>query len=208
MAYQQTLGEWRGEFDPETGRVEYDLYETPSGLIRAWGKVAGAHLRGRRVIEPCSGGGNIARVLRDEFGCYVTTNDIDRKHKADTYFDAADPALWTMHPSAEVWVSNPPFDAAPAVLNNVVPAMVYGRLREMSMVMALLRITFNEPAANRVAFLATFPPQHRVTCERPSFRKSEAGSKTDLATVEWYVWTRDREPLTGVPVHGVMLWKP
>lgn len=182
-------------------RVSFDFYETPPNVTRAFARLIERHLRGRRVLEPCVGDAAIANVLRTEFDCRVVTNDIDPKRQAYTHIDAGDAALYRVQTwPPQVVISNPPFNVAGTIVAQAVE-------HAEDFTAMLLRLSFMEPVADRRDFLVAHPPQHRIVTERISFRKSAAGSSTDSITTEWVIWTRDRQPLDGVPAHGVLLWK-
>lgn len=183
-------------------RRAFDFYETPPAVTEelvARLAEAGLELPGP-ILEPCVGDHAIANVVADR-NVTVYTNDIDRNRAADYHMDAGDAASWATWHGLEIHtvISNPPFSEAP----RIVPLAVASG----ALVIMLLRITFMEPVENRRDFLSARPPQHQLTTERISFRKSAKGSNTDSVTTAWFIWTQDRQPLPGIAPHEVLRWK-
>lgn len=163
----------------DTGdRSAFDYYPTPSWMTRS---LLAAHpsIAGATVLEPCSGDGAIVRVLEDEAGCTVLTNDIDPRHPAQTGHDATNPAYWAGLPYVEWVITNPPFNVAFPVLQHAVKAAHVG-------VALLLRKTFLEPTDERGPWLAEHPPARLIGQPRYSFR----GKGSDSVSCDWYLWLR------------------
>lgn len=173
----------------DTGeRSELDLYETAR-----WQVLSLLHfepsIAGSVVLEPTSGRGAIARVLR-EFDCTVVTNDLDPRHSADSHRDATAPDFWRHAPPAEYVIGNPPFNVAFAIVTGAVGHATRG-------VAMLLRKTWTEPTAERGAWLASHPPSRQICLPRHNFRgsrpskragKAPVSAGTDSVPADWLVW--------------------
>jgi len=137
--------------------------------------------RGTAVLEPCSGQGNIARVLT-EAGLRVTTNDIDSACPSEHHQD------YLKQPFHATWIiTNPPFSAAFSLL-----LKAYEEAR--GKVAFLCRLSFAEPTYERGEWLSQHPSEGLIVLPRYSFT---GDGKTDSVTCAWFVW--------GKPV-GVRVW--
>src|SRR5215218_186574 len=105
----------------DTGeRSELDFYETPKWMTRSLlAFIPG--LAGKRVLECCAGNDAISVVLREEAGCTVFTNDINRLQPSQTHFDATETSYWAKHaPPVDYVVTNVAFNVAHAILQHAV----------------------------------------------------------------------------------------
>jgi hypothetical protein len=167
-------------------RSDFDFYETPTWMTRSLLHFHPA-LRGKRVLECCSGRDAITRVLREEAGCEVFTNDIDTRHPATTHFDATQPWYWRDHaPAVDYVVTNPAFDVA-------MPILAHAAEHASEGVVFLVRKTFLEPTHDRGPWLQANPPDRAIGEPRYSFR----GVGSDSVSCDWYVWLRQR--IAGLP---------
>jgi hypothetical protein len=163
----------------DTGeRNAFDYYPTPAWMTRS---LLHFHpsIAGAVVLEPCSGDGAIVRVLEQDGGCAVLTNDIDTRHPAQTHHDATSAAYWSSLPYVEWVVTNPPFNVAFAVLQQAQKVARVG-------VALLLRKTFLEPTDERGPWLAEHPPDRLIGQPRYSFR----GKGSDSVSCDWCLWLR------------------
>ena len=161
-------------------RSDFDFYETPAWMTRS---LLTHHpvIRGKLVLECASGNDAITTVLRDEGGCTVLTNDIDRRHPAMTHHDATKEDFWkfiTADCPIEWVISNLPFNVAFPILEHA--------LHYTARVAFLLRKTFLEPTDDRGPFLAQFPPQHIIGLPRHKFRQGV--ESTDSVSCDWMIW--------------------
>lgn len=164
-------------------RRKHDFYETPPHYLRALEWLALPIADQDLVLEPCSGDGAIAKWLEATYGCRVVTNDIDKKRYALRHADATtadfadgDPYTWI--------ISNFPFSQEFEIIANLI--------NQSRNLIALARISFNEPTRSRGSFLATFPPQFVQFLPRYSFRPNDEGKRqADSVTCCWMGWGPD-----------------
>src|SRR6185369_4662946 len=139
-------------------------------------------IKGATVLECASGRDAITRVLREEGGCRVFTNDINPNHPAETHFDATETTFWLRHaPQVEWVISNLPFAIS---FPMVVRAVQHARLGAAF----VLRKTWLEPTEERGAWLFHNTPTREVRQPRYSFR----GDSSDSCACDWLNWDRDR----------------
>jgi hypothetical protein len=163
-------------------RRKHDFYPTPSWATE---ELLKRTLIQGRVFECCVGDGAISKVLEQEPGVSVVTNDIDRAHKAHYYGDASsvdfwNDNFWNQDNGIDWVVTNPPFNAAA----EIVPTAFTFAKRGIAM---LLRLSFLEPTEDRGSFLNTFPPTDLIVLPRISFT---GDGKTDSVTCAWMVWDK------------------
>jgi hypothetical protein len=162
-------------------RRALDFYPTPAWATRVLLDRL-PQIRGR-VLECCSGQGDISNALAERDTVSVIENDIDTRCASDFHLDATDPAAWQRmneHAGPFDWVvSNPPFSLAP----KIVPlAQRYG-VRGIAM---LLRLSYLEPCLDRVDWLMDWDAHGRVlVLPRISFT---GDGKTDNVTAAWLVF--------------------
>ena len=179
-------------------RHKDDFYETPFGLTRQLLKVIGLSSTSN-VFEPCAGKNAICKVIRNETGAKIITNDINSAAKADYCFDASEQMFYPkdLQRANFDWViTNPPFNIA----HKILPLM--WKYSNIGMAM-LLRLSYLEPCSNRalwlqeneknLAHLLVFNP-------RPKFKK---GNGTDSSTVAWFVWKKEN---TNCKIHFINKW--
>lgn len=168
-------------------RRELDFYETPPHYVAAL--LGEVNLYGR-IYEPCVGEGAIADAVR-KLGSVssVLTNDIDKKRKADTHFDATKPEAWEFGARKPDWVvTNPPFSLELEILEHAI--------ENVPNVVFLARLSFLEPTEERAYFLEQHAPQQVIVLPRYSFRPNDDGKRqTDSVTCAWLVWREDKTPL-------------
>ena len=162
-------------------RRSLDWYPTP-----AWATRVLLHrlpqLRGR-VLECCSGKGDISNALAERDAVSVIENDMDRQCASDFHLDATDPRAWQRmneHAGPFDWiVSNPPFSLAPKIVPLAQRYAVHG----MAM---LLRLSYLEPCLDRVDWLTDHDANGRVlVLPRISFT---GNGKTDNVTAAWLIF--------------------
>lgn len=162
-----------------------DAYYTPAGQMLAL--LEHQDITGS-IIEPCVGGGDIARQLPGD----IETNDIDPSVSAQQHLDAGGAELWAGR-GVDWVVSNPPYKQ-PACRDIVAHAVGTARVG----VAMLLRLSFLEPTAKinpRGPWLAEHPPSRLLVLPRCSYT---GDGKTDSVTTAWVIWLR-REPLSREP---------
>jgi hypothetical protein len=161
-------------------RRALDFYPTP-----AWATAIlldrVPQLRGR-VLECCSGAGDISTTLAERTAVTVIQNDIDERRPSDFHRDATDPLAWQQINEAAGpfdWiVSNPPFSLASKILPHAQRYAVHG-------LAMLLRLSYLEPCLDRVDWLLAQQARGRVlVLPRISFT---GDGKTDSVTAAWLI---------------------
>lgn len=171
-------------------RAPLDRYDTPAFAVAELLKHV-PELRGGRLFDPCSGGGEMAAALASRFG-HVFTNDVDPTTPAQTHFDLRRRGLWEM--ARPDWtVTNPPFCLLGEVLRL---ALDYSKG-----VALLLRLSAVEVCEGR-EYLAVYPPARQIVLPRIRFR----GNGTDSVTCCWFLWPPVGQQLSGSPI--VCIGKP
>lgn len=163
------------------GRNEFDFYPTPGWMTRSL-LLHHPAIVGTRVLECASGNDAITIVMREEGGCWVATNDIDKRHPAETHFDATTAAFWKVAPQVDWIVTNPPFGIAFDMLQFA--------LAHSPGVAMLLRKTFLEPTEERGGFLMANPPTHVIGLPRHKFRQDSESQ--DSVSCDWMIWSPSR----------------
>lgn len=175
-------------------RSERDFYETPAYMTRSL-LTFEPRIAGRRVLEIASGRNAIARVLEEEAGCHVVTNDIDTRHPASMHEDATTNGFYlrmAWHFAPFDWiVTNIPYDIAAEILFHAIHFPRVG-------LATLLPKNFDEPTVGRGErkgrgeWLHHHPWSRKICLPRHKFR---AGSKhgPQMAS-DWFIWERDRDP--------------
>ena len=156
-----------------TGRSDVrhplDAYQTPTWAIEAVLDATGPW-KGRTVLEPCAGDGNIARALASK-GAIVTSSDIQWG------VDFLDAEFTRYH-----WVvTNPPYVHAQAFATKAF-SLADG-------VIMLLRLGFLAGQKRHLWWQQHPPVGIYILSRRPSF----TGKGTDSADYAWIMWRRGRE---------------
>lgn len=170
-------------------RRRLDAYYTPTHLTEML-LAEMPELRDMTVCDPCCGDGAILKCFGDALAF-----DIDPA-LGQTVRDART----GRYPTAEAFVTNPPFNQAAEIIPNLVEQ---SRVGAAEVVAALLRLTFLEPAQNRAAWLAANPPTRVYVCPRTSFT---GDGKTDSVTCAWMIWEPehgDGQVIKVLPRRGV-----
>jgi hypothetical protein len=163
---------------------------------------------GGRVFECASGDGAIARVLRDEGGLSVVTNDRAPRRVVDVHGDATRARVWSTVGPIDWTITNPPYAG-----HLTLPMLERAYAASAVGVAFLLRLSFLEPTKHgqracltpgrrrrrpaslpRGPWLAAHPPSRLLVLPRYSF----TGGGTDSVTCAWMIWSRI--PLSGPPV--------
>lgn len=165
-------------------RDDFDFYETATWMTRSLLHFHRA-IQGTRVLECASGRNAIARVLRDEAGCYVVTNDIDPRHPAQLHYDARDPVFWQRvtldYGVFDYVVTNLPFRVAIEILPHAIAHAHFG-------VATILLKSFDEPTEDRGEFLSRHPWTRKINLPRHKFR----GTGSPSMASDWFIWERNR----------------
>lgn len=164
-------------------RNELDRYLTPASAIHSL--LAGfPEIGGGVGVEPCSGGGVMADLIRSRFRRLIT-NDCDRRISADFHEDATRPVLYEMVRDAEgpiSWVvTNPPFAHWHRILRQCIEQGIDCAL--------LLRITALEVCKNR-PWLADHRPQTIQILGRVRFRSGGSDNSPHC----WAIWSKRTPP--------------
>lgn len=164
----------------KTKRRENDFYPTPEFATKALLENVPI---GGIVLEPCSGDGDIVRVLKKHPGIeHVTTNDLSWYRHAQYQEDATKQTIYDMADFDWI-VTNPPFSHAYEILERAHKNAEYG-------VALLLRLSFLEPTYKRGPFLFETPPNKLLILPRISFT---GDGKTDSTTCAWIIWDKSGE---------------
>lgn len=159
-------------------RSEGDFYETPSWMTRSLLTFHPAII-GSTVLECCSGRDAITRILREEAGCTVYTNDIDERHPAETHGDATNGHYWKTAPEVDWIVTNLPFNIAIKIL----PLALW---RAKLGVATVLLKSFDEPTEDRGEWLNAKPWTRKINQPRHSFR----GTGSPSMASDWFIWEK------------------
>lgn len=139
-------------------------------------------------VEPCVGTGDIADVVRRQCAAGVT-GDIYTGRPADVHGDAGDPETWdvyqqTLRTPPALCITNPPFGQAHRILPLALERCTMG-------VIALLRLSYLEPCANRGHWLERH--QDRMSILFLPRRLSFTGDgQTDNVATAWFIWGKER----------------
>jgi hypothetical protein len=161
-------------------RRKLDQYYTPEKAVENLLDNLEFYLKGT-IFEPCVGEGAISKTLTARLKKQVLTNDIDKNNPADFYLDMTQKESWEQLPEIDWVVTNPPFKNAPEIIQHSFDHCTKG-------VIALLRLTYLEPCANRVCFLTENPPSQLMVTQRISF----TGKGCDNVTTAWFVWLKEK----------------
>lgn len=161
-------------------RRAFDFYPTPGWMTHAL-LLRLPSLAAYTVLEPCSGNGDIVRVLEGA-GATVVTNDFDPQRPALSHLDAGEPRSWDFwkRKKPEWVITNPPFDQAA----RIVPLALEHASRGVAM---LLRLSWLEPTDERGDLLRGNTPKRLIVMPRYSFRQN---GSTDNVTSAWFVWDK------------------
>lgn len=173
-------------------RLTNDFYPTPEKLTRS---LLTHFCPTGVVLEPCSGNGAIANVLREESLINVVlTNDVDPQHQTNFLHDASDSRLYdtiqTLYGRLDYVVTNPPF--LQPTCQNIIETAWKNCTKG---IVVLLRLSYLEPCQGRASFLQSAHLSHLIVFNpRPKFRVDTKGS--DNCTVGWFVWQKNHDVKT------------
>lgn len=166
-------------------RQDFDFYETPDPLTR-W--LFDAHDITGDCHEPCVGSGAILRATATDHGFLDrewTTNDLDKRWRADSHFDATSVAAW-LGTRPDWTVSNTPFSCW-----NEIAELA---LEESRVGVALyLRLSAHEPKKEKFRdWWTSHPPTALYICPRFAHQRSRKSGEwsTDSVTCCWTVWDK------------------
>jgi hypothetical protein len=156
-----------------------DFYPTPEWATKELMRVVPAQ---GRILECCAGEGDIAKVLNQQHGVDVFSNDIDSHAPCLDHFDATIKTNWERWAGWADWVvTNPPFNQAA----QIVP-LAYEHARVG--IAMLLRLSYLEPVEDRGAWLNEHPPTKLIVLPRISFT---GNGKTDSVTCASMIWKKN-----------------
>lgn len=168
-------------------RRNHDFYETPPHYLKALGSVL-ALPPDARVIDPCVGQGAVADWINGHDCPTPTTNDLDRKRKADSHLDARDPTLY--EDQYDWWITNPPFKCIDGILSTALSCV--------ENVITLARLSALEPTCKvrksgletgRRRIFDVWQPDMLIVLPRYCFRLNDKGKRaTDSVTCAWIGW--------------------
>lgn len=147
------------------------------------------------ILEPCCGDSAIPNALKKYLGdamLYIEDiyrNDVDERFSVDSHKDMTLEENWD-HGYHYV-ITNPPFNEA----HKIIP-LAYKYCKKATI--ALLRLSWLEPCANRVEFLTKHPPNYLLVTPRIPF----TGKGTDKVTTAWFIWTKDLVNNSSIKVLG------
>lgn len=173
MSSKETTGTEKEKI--KSVRRKHDQYFSPSWateiLLERFPGING------RILEPCSGNGHMAGILKAIPNSVVVTNDIDPKMKAMFNYDAKQDALY--HRADAEWIiSNCPYSQALEIV-----AKSYEHCKKGCAF--LLRLSFLEPTSDRGPWLKAHLP--KFICVLPRISFTEDG-RCDSVTSVWVVW--------------------
>lgn len=154
-----------------------DYYATPDDAADVGARLVREYLPGNvgGVLDPASGDGALMRAAR-RAGLNAFGIEFDEKRAqlaGATCDDAISCDSW---PKVDAVIMNPPFIRA--------EAFVVRALREVPIVVALLRLSFLGSKRRGRLFDGRPLPNFHLLVDRPSFN----GGGTDTADVCWFVW--------------------
>ena len=153
-------------------RRAHDAYYSPAWSVDTLLQAVAID-RACRVLEPCSGTGQISRRLAALGFAEVATNDLDPAAPAQTHAD------YLAQPFQAQWIiTNPPYAQAFPFLAKAMRESTLG-------VALLLRLSFIEPTRQRGAWLSAHPPTAVLVLPRISFT---GDGRSDTVTTAWFVW--------------------
>lgn len=167
-------------------RHELDAYDTSTKLVEVLvEKVLNKYAEKTDIIlEPCAGKRYIIDQLWRNGYDEILEWDIDETlPNIATIKDAS--IYDCLYENSVDWVvTNPPY-MQPTCQQIIENSMRYARKG----ICMLLRLTYDEPCANRAEFLKNTQMTHQLIFNpRPKFRTDTSG--TDSATTCWFVWMR------------------
>lgn len=130
-------------------RRNLDAYYTPYEMVDPLEHYY-PELWAMRVVEPCCGDGAIS----DQFPDLIAAADIDPNAPSLTWVGTppqrSHDACMDSYPECDAFVTNPPFNQALEILQNL--------RRQSNFVALFLRLTFLEPTKARSDYLVSSPP--------------------------------------------------
>ena len=172
--------------NPTTKRVDFDYYATNPDAVRM---LLNSHtFRGIDALEPCAGGGHIAKVLDEKF--IVTALDIVDRGYPNTIIH--DFLTWETDSRFDVIITNPPYSLAQEFIEKGLTLLNDGG--QMAM---FLKIQFLE-GAKRKKFYENNPPKYIYVFRNrmATFANGEELDKNGkkwATTIchAWYVWEKN-----------------
>ena len=169
------------------GRVPYDYYATnPKAVYDLYYK---HHFTGTKVLEPCVGGGHIARVVKRLLPeSEITALDIvDRGYPGTIVTDFLE---WETDETFDLIITNPPFSYAQEFVQKGMSL-----LAENGQMMMFLKIQFLESERRRELF-NIFPPKYiyvfssRMGTWRNGEELDPKTGKQRVTTMchAWFIW--------------------
>lgn len=170
-------------------RREYDYYPTPQWATAHLLESLPFAIKGTWV-EPCVGAGDIARMVQQQNPVGVTGDIVSGPCiHPDIVGDATSPKTWdafqdVLGGSPSWCITNPPFNQASQILPLALERCTKG-------VIALLRLSYLEPCANRGHWLEQH--QDRMSILFLPKRVSFTGDgQTDSVATDWFIWGKQQ----------------
>ena len=173
---------------PRDGRTELDYYATNPEAVRM---LLAAHpFAGKKILEPCVGGGHIANVLIEYFGESVTGIDVVDRGYPET--EIADFLKWEPPEEYDTIITNPPYSLAVEFIEKCIDC-----LRKGGQLATFMKIQFLE-GVKRKEFFQKYPPKYlyvftkRMTVFNNGREVDPKTGKPWVTTLcnAWYIWEK------------------
>lgn len=176
--------------DPKNGRVENDYYATDPKAVEML--LNNYDFNASTILEPCVGGGHIAKVLRKEFPeASITCLDLVDRGYPDTI--VKDFLKWRTDKRFDCIISNPPYSLAQEFIEKSLKL-----LRNKGKIAMFLNIRFLESSKRKDLFDA-YPPKYiyvfrnrMATWNNGNPVNPDTGKKwaTTLCHA-WFIWEKN-----------------
>lgn len=141
--------------NPDKGRVEYDYYATNPQAVKTL--LAHYSFNGSTFLEPCVGGGHIAKTINDFYTGEKEMTCLDIVDRGYPNTIVQDFLTWDTDKRFEAIITNPPYSLAQEFIEKGMSL-----LTENGQMAMFLKIQFLE-GAKRKEFFSKYPPKYIYT---------------------------------------------